>query len=85
MPFRNMSTDELRSLVRHQTETLERWLRRVIDDALHAHFQGSLLALPIKQDIKNHVADRRNQEPSRYPREVDALLFDDLNSTESKD
>lgn len=78
MPFRNMSTDEMRNLVRHQLETLERWLRRLIDDALNAHFGGSLAALPIKQDIKNQVADRRSRDPSRYPREVDALLFDDL-------
>jgi hypothetical protein len=78
MPFRNMSTDEMRSIVRHQIETLERWLRRLVDDALNAHFGGSLAALPIKQDIKNQVAVRRGREPSRYPREVDALLFDEL-------
>jgi hypothetical protein len=74
----NMSTDETRILVRHQLETLERWLRRLVDDALRAHYGGAFLALPIKQDIKNQVADRRAREPQRYPRDVDALLFDDL-------
>lgn len=78
MPFRDMSTDEMRSLVRHQIETLERWLRRLIDDALRARYGGALSALPIKQDIKTKAADRRTGEPLRYPREVDALLFDDL-------
>jgi Swt1-like HEPN len=78
MPFRNMSTDEMRSVVRHQLETLERWLRRLVDDALRAHYEGTFAALPIKQDIKIQVADRRAREPQRYPREVDALLFNDL-------
>ncbi|WP_158898413.1 Swt1 family HEPN domain-containing protein [Burkholderia sp. L27(2015)] len=78
MPFRNMSTDEMRNLVRHQIETLERWLRRLIDDVLRAHHGGSLSALPIKKDIVTKAAERRSQEPPRYPREVDALLFDDL-------
>lgn len=73
-----MTTDEMRSIVRHQIETLERWLRRLIDDALTAHFDGRLTALPIKEDIKQRAVDRRNRQPSRYPREVDALLFDDL-------
>lgn len=78
MPFSKMSTDEMRSIVRHQIETLERWLRRLIDDALNESFGGSLAALPIKQEVKSQAANRRNREPSRYPREVDALLFDDL-------
>lgn len=76
--FGNMSTDEMRNLVRHHLETLERWLRRLVDDALRAHYGGAFSALPIKQDIKNQVADRRAREPARYPRDVDALLFDDL-------
>lgn len=78
MPFRNMSTDEMRNLVRHQLETLERWLRRLVDDAIRAHYQGDFSALPIKKAIKDDVAARRGRESGRYPREVDALLFDDL-------
>ena len=81
MPFRNMSTDEVRNLTRHKIETLERWLRRFIDDALRAHYDGSLSALPIRADIKRQVGERRTGEPQRYPREVDALLFDDLVTT----
>lgn len=73
-----MSTDEARNVTRHQLETLERWLRRAIHDVLHAHYGGALSALPIKQDIKVQAAARHSSEPQRYPREVDALLFDDL-------
>ena len=73
-----MSTDEIRSLVRHQLETLERWLRRLVDDALRAHYGDAFAALPIKQDIKRQVAERRARDPQRYPRDVDALLFNDL-------
>jgi hypothetical protein len=73
-----MWTDEMRNLARHQIETLERWLRRLIDEALRAHYGGALSALPIKQDIKDKAAGRRADEPRRYPREVDALLFNDL-------
>jgi hypothetical protein len=32
----------MRSFVRHQIETLERWLRRLIDDVLKAHHSGTL-------------------------------------------
>jgi hypothetical protein len=73
-----MSTDEMRNVVRHQLETLERWLRRLIDDAIRAHYQGDFSALPIKKAIKDDVVGRRGHEPHRYPRDVDALLFDDL-------
>ncbi|WP_155627628.1 hypothetical protein [Burkholderia territorii] len=73
-----MSTDEMRNLVRPQIETLERWLRRLVDDALRAHYGGALSALPIKQKVKADVADRRSNDPQRYPREVDALLLNDL-------
>jgi hypothetical protein len=73
-----MSTDEIRNLVRHQIETLERWLRRLVNDVLRDQYGGSLEALPIKADIKRQVAERRVGEPHRYPREVDALLFNGL-------
>ncbi|MEQ5844282.1 hypothetical protein N0A02_33000 (plasmid) [Paraburkholderia acidicola] len=73
-----MSTDEMRNLVRHRLETLERWLRRLIDDTLNAHYDGSLAKLPIKNEIVKAAVERRLKEPDRYPREVDALLFSDL-------
>lgn len=78
MPFRAMLTDEVRSIVRHQIETLERWLRRLIDDVAQEHYNGTLTHFPMKKDILSKAAERRKKEPSRYPREVDALLFDDL-------
>lgn len=73
-----MLTDEMRSIVRHQIETLERWLRRLIDDAMQEHYEGTLSRLPMKKDILSKAVARRQKEPSRYPREVDALLFEDL-------
>lgn len=78
MPFRNMSTDEMRNIVRHQIETLERWLRRLIDDVVRDSYNGSLLNLPMKKDALNKAMRRREAEPIRYPREVDALLFEDI-------
>lgn len=78
VPFRAMSTDEIRGVVRHQIETLERWLRRLIDDVTQNHYEGSLSCLPMKKEILSKAAARRQKEPRRYPREVDALLFEDL-------
>lgn len=78
MPFRAMLTDEVRSIVRHQIETLERWLRRLIDDVIQEHYHSMLSNLPMKKDILSKAAERRQKEPGRYPREVDALLFEDL-------
>ena len=78
MPFRDVPTDEMRNIVRHQIETLERWLRRLIDDVIRNCYGGSLLGMPMKKDALNKAIQRRKEDPSRYPREVDALLFDDL-------
>lgn len=66
--FGNMSTDEMRNLVRHHLETLERWLRRLVDDALRAHYGGAFSALPIKQDIakarRSHRMERQSSTGS---------------------
>lgn len=78
MLFRDISTDEMRSIVRHHIETLERWLRRLIDDVLQAHYDGTLTRLPMRKEVLNKAIERQQKEPGRYPREVDALLFDDL-------
>ena len=66
MPFRTMSFDEMRSLVRDQIETLERWLRRLCHDVIQKHFDGSLANLPIATTLKKDVAGKRGREPARY-------------------
>ena len=78
MSFGKLPTDDMRNIVRQKIETLERWLRRLIDDAVKVHHGGALSNLPINQDCVRAASRRRQAEPTRYPREVDALLFEDL-------
>ncbi|SMS07979.1 hypothetical protein CFBP1590_0394 [Pseudomonas viridiflava] len=53
-------------------------MRRLIDDAIKEHYDGMLSRLPMKKDSLTKATARRALEPLRYPRDVDALLFDDL-------
>ena len=74
---------EVRSSCKRKLESLELWLRRLIDQTLSAQFgdyfnhkdaNGNRL---IANRISSPVADRMIREPDRYPRQIDAVLLDD--------
>jgi hypothetical protein len=78
-----MSDDAIRSACKEKLESLEHWLRRLIDDTLAPVFgdyfvyrdsKGNNL---IRADIAKSVDARRLREPSRYSRKIDAVLLDD--------
>lgn len=83
MPLHNLSESELRKYCKEYLESLELWLRRLIDDILtqrygHEYFNfkksdGSNL---ISNKIITEVSDRMKNEPERYPRLIDACLLD---------
>ena len=74
---------EIRSLCKEKIESLEHWLRRLIDDTLTPTY-GDYFAYTdasgnrlIKNSLAQQVASRRAAEPLRYPRNIDAVLLED--------
>jgi hypothetical protein len=65
-------------------ENVERWLRRLVHDELSKRYPNYLQdkkedgSNVIKSSIVRDVQVRRNSNPDRYPRDVDAFLLDDL-------
>ncbi|MEN4952822.1 hypothetical protein [Stenotrophomonas sp. TWI819] len=79
----SLSDSEIRQACREKIEALEHWLRRMIDDALAAKYEdyfshtdasGSRI---IKSAIAQDALSRREREPQRYPRAIDAILLED--------
>ena len=83
MPDHELS-DHVRSTAKRRLEALELWLRRLIDQNLSASFGPNYLNhcdengnRLIATRIVGPLEDRIAQEPSRYPRRIDAVLLDD--------
>lgn len=74
----------MRSTCKDRIESLEHWLRRLIDDELsraygdyfsHADGKGNRL---IRNSLSKQVDQRRAREPSRYLRKIDAVFAIDI-------
>jgi len=78
-----MKDSEVRSQCKEKLESLEHWLRRLIDDTLtpvygdYFSFTDQVGNRLIKNSLVQQVAARRVHEPARYPRNIDAVLLDD--------
>jgi len=79
----NLKDAEMRSICRDKIESLEHWLRRLIDDTLipiygdyfsYVDSKGNRL---IRGSLSQQVENRRLSEPTRYPRKIDAVLLED--------
>jgi hypothetical protein len=79
----SLTDSEIRGLCKDRLEALEHWLRRLIDDTLtptfgdffeHQDQQGNRL---IRKGLSEQIDERRNREPQRYPRKIDAILLED--------
>ncbi len=77
-----LTDNELRNLCKEKLESLENWLRRLIDEIPTAEYgdyfsysdsAGNL----INNDILNSLKNRMGKNPSRYQRKIDAVLLDD--------
>lgn len=78
-----LTDTELRSICKEKIESLEYWLRRLIDEILTASYNnyfdyrdehGNYL---INNGIKGTLNKRKTDEPERYSRLIDAVLLDD--------
>ncbi len=81
--FYKFNDSEIRSICKEKLESLEYWLRRTLDDTLHANYgdyfefkdeKGNRL---IKTQTVDSLKSRKNAEPDRYPRLIDTILLDD--------
>lgn len=81
--YYNLKDAEMRSICRNKIESLEHWLRRLVDDTLtplygdyftYVDDKGNRL---IRGSLSQQVENRRSSEPTRYPRKIDAVLLED--------
>lgn len=79
-----LTDNELRNLCREKLESLEHWLRRLIDEELADKYGGDYFSYAdskgnrlIKKSIVEAFEERVKKEPSRYNRKIDAVLLDD--------
>ncbi len=78
-----MKESEVRSQCKEKIESLEHWLRRLIDDTLkpvygeYFSFADQTGNRLIRNSLAQQVAARRANEPLRYPRNIDAVLLED--------
>lgn len=83
-PFSGFSNDEIRSLCKEHIETLEHWLRRLVDQALVPSYRDYFTYVDsagnrlVRTALSKDVDDRMQREPERYARKIDAVLLDDL-------
>jgi hypothetical protein len=83
MPFLKLDEDELRSIAKRSIETLEFWLRRIIDSILVAEYgdgywekvdgKGNYL---INKSIRDSVSMRKERDPQRFARWIDASVLE---------
>jgi hypothetical protein len=76
------SDDERRNIARRHFESVELWLRKIIDQIFSYNYgteyfsyrfpDGSFL---IKSEIRKRVSKLRKKEPSRFTRDIDATTF----------
>lgn len=82
--FARMTIDETRTVCKEKIESLEFWLRRLIDSTLASKFGAAYFdasdatGVPIfGSKVKAHALTRMRAEPARYQRSIDTLLLED--------
>ncbi len=74
-----LTDNELRNQCREKLESLEHWLRRLIDKTLSDRYDGCFSYVDdagnrlIKNSIVESLDERVQKEPGRYKREIDVV------------
>ena len=80
----NLTDLQVREAAKARIEALERWLRRIVDQKLgdisasyesYSDEAGNFL---IRKDIRDKASSRREKNPDRFPRFIDAVDLDEL-------
>ncbi len=81
--FYALTKDQIRNVCKEKIESLEHWLRRLIDEKLSAshgdyfsYIDGAGNRL-IKKGIVDELEERLKKDPTRYSRKIDAVLLSD--------
>jgi hypothetical protein len=81
--FYALTEDQIRNLCKEKIESLEYWLRRLIDEKLSASHGDYFSCVDgagnrlIKKGIVDALEERLKKEPTRYSRKIDAVLLSD--------
>ncbi len=85
MPLHVIPIDDLRNACRRRIETLETWLRRLIDFKLteaygldYINYLDDDGKFIFNKDIRDHCESMFNGNAGRYSKKVDTLLYDQL-------
>ena len=86
MPLHRLSDTERRAACRTTIESLEIWLRRVIEIVLCPEFGNDYINARhpatgdhlFKKRMRESIRKRVDQEPDRYARHIDAALLEDV-------
>lgn len=85
MPLHALPENDLREHCKRALESLEHWLRRLIDQQLREAYGSDYLntqradgSRVIRSDIARVLIERSQSDSTRYPRPIDAALLDDL-------
>lgn len=80
-----MSFDDIRGVTKRQIEAFEHWSRRIINDFFSRDYSPNYLDAEVssgqplvKAEIRKRIRDRKMENPGRYPRDIDAILIEDL-------
>ena len=84
MPLHSLPEHELREHCRAAIESLEYWLRRLIDDVLTETYGNDYLTAKnekggylIRKTIRENVEKRQSGEPGRFSRPIDAAMLNE--------
>lgn len=84
-PLIELTEIELRDLCRHHIDSFENWSRRIIDETLkncygpdYFNFINTSNQPLIKSEIKKRIEQRVKDNPGRFPRNIDAILLEDI-------
>ena len=85
MPFSRLEEEEKRSICKKEIENLENWLRRLVHELLSKEYGKNYLEHKddnnnylISRKIMQNVNKRIEDEPTRFPRCIDAFYLSDL-------
>lgn len=83
MPLNRLKESEIRSFGKEYIESLEYWLRNIIDNELrdaygvdYIHTMKNSTDYVFKKSIRDEVDSRMATEPERYSRPIDACLLE---------
>ena len=84
-PLLHLTETQLRDLCRHHIDTFENWSRRLLDETLKSNYGDNYFDCMVsntqplvKSGIKRRIEQRIVDNPGRFPRQIDAILMEDI-------